>query len=112
MPTGIGLTEVLRAATTVLEDNLPKPRIFGFVLATGMGTKDLIGDNDIFPMKSQSVYVKGEAYKVADRLEVGSVAGDDHEVLEDVPGIPIYYGSPRVGAGYTVLGGFMDEGNW
>jgi D-amino-acid oxidase len=107
----IGLAAVLEAATNLAKD-LPEKEIFAFVHATGMGAKKLVGDEKIFPTKSQSVYIKGEANKIADRLKVGSVSGDGHESLADVPGIPIYYGSPRVGSGYTALGGFMDEGNW
>jgi len=112
LPIKVGLAAVLEATSRLVEKNWQEKEIFAFVHATGMGAKQLVGDEKIFPMKSQSVYIKGEANKIADRLEVGSVSGDGYESLADVPGIPIYYGSPRTGSGYTVLGGFMDEGNW
>jgi D-amino-acid oxidase len=112
LPINVGLAAVLEATSNLVEKNWPGKEIFAFVHATGMGAKKLVGDEKIFPMKSQSVYIKGEATKIADRLEVGSVSGDGYESVADVPGIPIYYGCPRIGSGYTVLGGFMDEGNW
>jgi D-amino-acid oxidase len=112
LPIEVGLAAVLESVSNLVEKNLPGKEIFAFVHATGMGAKQLVGDEKIFPMKSQSVYIKGEANKIAGRLEVGSVSGDGYEGSADVPGIPIYYGSPRIGSGYTVLGGFMDEGNW
>jgi D-amino-acid oxidase len=112
LPSGVGLSAVLDAVTLIVENQFPQKLAFAFVLATGMGTKQLIGDNAMFPMKSQSVYVKGEAHNIVDRLAVGHVAGDGHDKSEDTPGIPIHYGSPRPGSGYTVLGGFMEEHNW
>jgi len=56
----------------------------------------LVGDENVFPLKSHSIHVKGEAEKIADRIDNNG----------------IYYAIPRVGSGFTVLGGFMDPGNW
>jgi hypothetical protein len=85
--------------------------VFAFVLATGTETKSLIGDDTVFLMKRQSVYVKGDANRIADRLKVGSVAGEDCETFKGVAGVPIYHLCPRVGSGYMVLGGNVGEGN-
>ena len=104
---GVPFQNTLKAAARMLKSYLPRNRgndIYAFVNASGMGGLQLAGDMTVFPLRSQTVWIKGEAKRIVDRLEVGET--------ESKGQIVIYYACPRVGSGYTVLGGYMEEGNW
>ena len=77
--------------TLVMANRLGEIHIF--VNATGLGARTLVGDDDIFPTKGQTVLVKGESNfaKTTDRN---------------------YYVIPRPGSGTTILGGTREDGNW
>jgi hypothetical protein len=61
-----------------------------------MGSKELAGDEEVFPMQSHAIHIKGEPAIISDRIDDGG----------------IYYAIPRAGTGVTVLGGYMQLGNW
>jgi hypothetical protein len=74
LPRGLGIVAPLREATKSIEFYEPEARISAFVLATRIGAKYLIGDEEIIPIRSQTVYVKEEAKKIVSRIEVASAA--------------------------------------
>ena len=67
--------------------------IRAFVNATGLGARSLVGDENVFPTKGQTVLVRGELTfaKTTDRN---------------------LYVIPRPGSGTTILGGTREDGNW
>jgi D-amino-acid oxidase len=67
-----------------------------FVNATGLGAKKLCGDEDMYPIRGQTVLVKGEASTTITRV------GDGYRA----------YCIPRPGSGTTILGGTKEEGIW
>ena len=67
-----------------------------FLNASGLGAAKLCGDEAMFPLRGQTVLVKGEA--VATRTR----AGDGYTA----------YCIPRPGSGQTILGGTKDKGVW
>lgn len=81
LPTDVGLAGALRAAVALAGDTSI------FVNATGLGAKTLVQDRSVYPIKGQTVLVKGEA-KSATTL----VDGDRYVI-------------PRPGSGTTILGG-------
>lgn len=64
-----------------------------FVNATGLGARSLVPDEFLYPVKGQTVLVKGEAReaKTTDRNR---------------------YVIPRPGSGTTILGGTREVGVW
>ena len=64
-----------------------------FVNATGLGARELVPDEGVFPVKGQTVLVKGEAREA--RTRDG-----------------IRYVIPRTGSGTTVLGTTREVGVW
>jgi D-amino-acid oxidase len=67
-----------------------------FVNATGLGAKKLCGDEAMYPIRGQTVLVKGEASSTITRV------GDGYRA----------YCIPRPGSGTTILGGTKEEGVW
>ncbi|KAK5128021.1 hypothetical protein LTR85_005138 [Meristemomyces frigidus] len=67
-----------------------------FVNATGLGAAKLCGDEAMYPIRGQTVLVKGEADAIRTRIGDGYTA----------------YCIPRPGAGMTILGGTKEIGNW
>lgn len=67
-----------------------------FVNATGLGARELVGDEKVFPTRGQTVLVKGEAHTIRTRE------------MKD----RINYVLPRRRTGMTVLGGTKDKRNW
>ncbi|KAI9735369.1 MAG: hypothetical protein M1818_006564 [Claussenomyces sp. TS43310] len=106
LPTGVGIATVLSTANDILK--VGAGNVFAYVNATGLGAKDVFGDKNVFPMRSQIVHIKGECENLVDRLEEGNMISD----ADDSGLVPITYVTPRVGSGFTVLGGHMHEGNW
>ncbi|OCK81382.1 nucleotide-binding domain-containing protein [Lepidopterella palustris CBS 459.81] len=99
LPTDQGLVKGLQAALEVLKNKtsvVQEEDVYAYVNAMGEGGLRMAGDKGLFPIRSQSIHIRGEAHKIADRI------GDSG----------IYYAIPRVGSGITVLGGFMEMGNW
>lgn len=69
---------------------------FAYVNALGLGVEAFGIDSLVFPTRGQTLFVKGEASKIA--VQVG-------ERL-------LAYVFPRVGSGYTLLGGTQEAGDW
>lgn len=67
-----------------------------FVNATGLGAKRLCGDEAMYPIRGQTVLVKGEATSTITRV------GDGYRA----------YCIPRPGSGTTILGGTKEENVW
>ncbi len=63
------------------------------VNATGLGARYLVGDEDVFPTKGQTVLVKGES-------RFAKTTDKNHYVI------------PRPGSGTTILGGTREDENW
>jgi D-amino-acid oxidase len=67
-----------------------------FINATGLGALTLCNDTNMFPIRGQTVLVKGEAHSTITR------AGSNYRA----------YCIPRPGSGTTILGGTKDEEVW
>ena len=93
LPTNGGLAGALKAAASLAKDT-GFGEVCVFVNATGLGAKTLVPDAGMFPIKGQTVLVRGEA-KIATTL----VDGDRYVI-------------PRPGSGTPILGGTRERGNW
>ncbi|KAF2809033.1 nucleotide-binding domain-containing protein [Mytilinidion resinicola] len=97
LPVDQGLEQGLKVARQLVAAELGDSKdIHAYVNAMGTNGMRLAGDKDLLIIRDQSVHIKGEAYKYADRIDADG----------------IYYAIPRVGAGLTVLGGYLEVGNW
>ncbi|KAF4633136.1 hypothetical protein G7Y89_g4991 [Cudoniella acicularis] len=102
IPTDKGFPAALRTANTFIESeseitpDTSHDDIYAYVNATGLGAMSIVGDEAMFPTRGQTLYVKGEVEKATMRVGNWGVA----------------YAIPRIGSGYTLLGGSMDAGNW
>ena len=70
--------------------------VVGMVNCTGLGARKLVPDERVYPMKGQTVLVKGQAKQMC------FVQGKGH----------ITHAIPRIGENLTVLGGSVEKGNW
>ena len=61
--------------------------------ASGLGAKELVPDHTMFPVRGQTVLVKGEA-------KYANTMNENRYVI------------PRPGSGTTILGGTREVGNW
>ena len=89
LPTDKGFPGALISAASLARDQIPHM----FVNASGLGAKELVSDDAIFPVRGQTMLVKGEA-KYATTMSENS------------------YVIPRPGSGTTILGGTREVGNW
>jgi D-amino-acid oxidase len=76
--------------------NSPLKPIACFINATGLGALSLCNDTTMFPIRGQTVLVKGEAPSTITRV------GSNYRA----------YCIPRPGSGTTILGGTKEEGFW
>lgn len=95
LPVDAGLNHTLHSTESLLSQH-PRPAADIFVNATGLGAAKLCHDDRIFPIRGQTVLVKGEALATRTRLGDGYTA----------------YCIPRPGSGTTILGGTKEKGNW
>ncbi|KAF2768128.1 DAO-domain-containing protein [Teratosphaeria nubilosa] len=95
LPTYSGFAHALSAAETLALVN-GQPRVDVFVNATGLGAAKLCGDETMYPVRGQTVLVKGEADSIRTRLGDGYTA----------------YCIPRPGSGTTILGGTKQVDSW
>lgn len=95
LPVDEGLDTALAAAETIAKD-AGRGKAAVFVNASGLGAAKLCGDEAMYPIRGQTVLVKGEAPSIFTRSgkEYGS------------------YCIPRPGSGSTILGGTKEVGNW
>ncbi|KAI7287259.1 hypothetical protein KC345_g666 [Hortaea werneckii] len=93
-----GLTSVLKSVAATMKDHLGHQRITPdcFVNASGLGAKKLCDDEAMYPIRGQTVLVKGEAERIRTQLGEGYNA----------------YCIPRPGSGTTILGGTKEANNW
>ncbi|KAI7263239.1 hypothetical protein KC343_g4211 [Hortaea werneckii] len=96
--TDAGLTSVLKSAAGTMKEYLGhrKSPPDCFVNASGLGAKKLCGDQAMYPIRGQTVLVKGEAARIRTQLGGGYNA----------------YCIPRPGSGTTILGGTKEANNW
>lgn len=95
LPAESGLETALRAAESlVITDGQSGPDCF--VNATGLSAARLCGDEAMYPIRGQTVLVKGEAEATRTRIGEGYGA----------------YCIARPGSGTTILGGTKEAGNW
>ena len=99
LPTEQRLGGTLRAATELLRGGEGGEGNAGvgvdvWVNATGLSAKWVCGDESMYPIKGQTVLVKGEAK--------GARTWVDRD----------WYVIPRPGSGTTILGGTREVGNW
>ncbi|KAI9706792.1 MAG: hypothetical protein M1820_004763 [Bogoriella megaspora] len=73
-----------------------------YVNCTGMGARVLVPDSKMYPIRGQTILVKGEASCIR------TLEGFDEERKEKY----VSYVIPRKGSGTTILGGTKQEGNW
>ncbi|RPB24000.1 nucleotide-binding domain-containing protein, partial [Terfezia boudieri ATCC MYA-4762] len=93
--------KTITAEVDTLEDVFELPGIeddvvVGMVNCTGMGALNLVPDEKVYPMKGQTVIVKGRAKQITFRKGEGYVA----------------YVVPRIGEEITVLGGTQGVRDW
>lgn len=95
LPTDAGFEKALLAAESTAKAN-GRPPADCFLNATGLGSAQICGDQAMYPIRGQTVLVKGEAATTRTRT------GDGYSA----------YCIPRPGSGMTILGGTREEGNW
>lgn len=98
LTTATGLFGAIQSATQLLPRHLKQVDIW--VNATGLGSRKLVPDESMFPIRGQTVIVKGEALCIT-------------TVEDRNPTSPnVTYILPRPGGGTSVLGGTKQVGNW
>lgn len=95
LPTEAGFEEALTAAESKAKAG-GDGSISCFVNATGLGAAKVCGDQAMYPIRGQTVLVKGEANATVTRIADGYSS----------------YCIPRPGTGATILGGTKQPGNW
>ena len=84
-----GLPGALISAASLAQGQKPHT----FVNASGLGAKELVPDEIVFPVSGQTVLVKGDA-------KYATTMNENRYVI------------PRPGSGTTILGGTREVGNW
>ena len=92
LPIDKGLPGALRSAAYLARSQEPYEELI-FVNASGLGAKELVPDDAMFPVRGQTVLVKWEA-------KCAKTMNENRYVI------------PRPGSGTTVLGGTREVGNW
>lgn len=95
LPSDKGFDHALTAAEALAHSKGRAPAAL-FVNATGLGAYKLCNDHTMFPIRGQTVLVKGEA--IAERTRSGNEYAS--------------YCIPRPGSGSTILGGTRQKGEW
>lgn len=100
LPTDGGLGKALSAAEGIAK-TLGRGSVDVFVNCSGLGAREMCGDEGMFPVRGQTVLVKGEAKATRTRYHSGAIS---HGVSS--------YVIPRPGSGTTILGGTKEKGEW
>lgn len=95
LPTSFGLDAALREAER-RATWVGRRKGDLFLNASGLGAAKLCGDKTMYPVRGQTVLVKGEAHATRTRIGDGYTA----------------YCIPRPGSGQTILGGTKEKGVW
>lgn len=96
LPVEKGLESALNEAESIASTN-GRRKVDCFVNATGLGAGKLCGDKAVYPIRGQTVLVKGEAECTRTRRRDARYSD---------------YVIPRPGSGTTILGGTKEVGNW
>lgn len=98
IPTDGGITSALNAAKTLLPSQLQA--VDAWVNATGLGARTFVPDDAMYPIRGQTILVKGEAARI-------TTIEDKNPASQMVT-----YVLPRPGSGISVLGGTKQANNW
>jgi D-amino-acid oxidase len=105
LPTSSGLQQALITATKMVSEGDQKQGpISAFVNATGLGAMKLVPDEDMFPIRGQTITVSGRAEKIT----TINFAPNPQRPTDDI----ITYILPRPESATTVIGGTKQKGNW
>jgi hypothetical protein len=102
LPVDGGLQKALATADGI-SNAIGRGKVDAYVNATGLGARDLCGDEAVYPIRGQTVLVRGEATAI--RTRTGAASKDGREAYTA-------YCIPRPGSGTTILGGTRDVGAW
>ncbi|KAF7196306.1 D-amino-acid oxidase [Pseudocercospora fuligena] len=102
LPIDGGFEKALETAEGIARAVRPKAeKAQIFVNCSGLGAMKLSGDDTMFPIRGQTVLVKGEAEATRTRYHAGAIG----------EGVTSYC-IPRPGSGTTILGGTKEKGEW
>lgn len=104
LPKSTNLAGTLRYATDIVRFYVRATPISAFVNATGISARTLVPDESVFPIRGQTVLVKGEAKGITTVDAVLSNPGPETPNLT--------YILPRPYSGTTILGGMKTKGDW
>lgn len=107
LPRSTTLAGTLRYATDIVRSKSPSPpSIDAFINATGLGARELVPDSTMFPIRGQTVTVKGEAKGIT-TIHFAT------PTTKFGPSDPTtVYVLPRPHSGTTILGGTKQKGDW
>lgn len=92
-----GLSKAIDAIEAIWHTSCAGVTSFDLVVnASGLGAHTLVPDPNVYPIRGQTVTVKGEAKQITTMFYP-----DENASI-----------TPRVGSGISVLGSTYDEGNW
>lgn len=100
LPTDGGLKKALATAEGI-SNALGRGKVDCFVNSTALGAMKLCDDQNMYPIRGQTILVKGEAVATRTRYH-GKNINDGS----------ISYCIVRPGSGTTILGGTKEKGNW
>ncbi|CZT14890.1 uncharacterized protein RCC_12004 [Ramularia collo-cygni] len=100
LPSDGGMEKALATAEGISKV-LGRGKVDCFVNATGLGALRLCNDNNLYPVRGQTVLVKGEAKATRTRYHGGKIGEGSTS-----------YCIVRPGSGTTILGGTKEKGNW
>jgi D-amino-acid oxidase len=110
LPKCSAFSETLQAAIEVVKSHLKElgsakaPHISAFVNATGISASKLVPDADMYPVRGQTITVRGEA---------NQITTFDGFPSDPTPySTPITYILPRPHSNTTILGGTKQIGDW
>jgi D-amino-acid oxidase len=110
LPECSAFSETLQAATDVVKSHLKElgsaeaPQISAFVNATGISASKLVPDANMYPVRGQTITVRGEANQITTFTGLPS---------DPTPySTPITYILPRPHSNTTILGGTKQVGDW
>jgi D-amino-acid oxidase len=94
LPTVAGLEKALAEAKRLVGGR----EAWAYVNASGIGAKELCGDDTVYALRGQTVLVRGEAKAISTRL--GKTANEVRAII------------PRPGSGTTIVGVSKEPGVW
>ncbi len=104
LPISSTLAGTLHYTTEIIKQNVRATPITAFVNASGISALKLVPDYNIFPVRGQTITVRGEAKGIT------TVDASTDDLARESPNIT--YILPRPHSGTTVLGGTKQVGSW